>query len=81
VEGRRWWRLRKTTSRLDLHHPALPVSAAATLSYSIAPGPGDVEGIDRISSLPNYLRCRVIARLLLARTVALSTCRRGLWRA
>ncbi|CAL5023568.1 unnamed protein product [Urochloa decumbens] len=64
--------------------PKPPVSSAATLSCAAATGGSeDGEGIDRISALPDFLLRRVIARLPAkdgARTAALSTRWRGLWR-
>ncbi|PVH65736.1 hypothetical protein PAHAL_1G064900 [Panicum hallii] len=61
--------------------PKPPVSTAATLSGAAAPEEG--EGIDRISVLSDDLLRRILARLPAkdgARTAALSTRWRGLWR-
>ena len=61
--------------------PMPPVSTAATLAAAAATEDG--EGIDRISGLPDDLLHRIVARLPAkdgARTAALSTRWRGLWR-
>ncbi|KAL6629981.1 hypothetical protein ACP70R_029746 [Stipagrostis hirtigluma subsp. patula] len=69
-------------SFLYAYLPKPPVSAAAILSCAVATAE-DGEGVDRISALPDDILRRVVSRLPAkdgARTAALSTRWRGLWR-